>query len=34
VRVADDFERALEAARIEHAEAGILLTSEIAFLSL
>jgi putative tryptophan/tyrosine transport system substrate-binding protein len=33
VRVADDFERALEAARAKHAEAGILLSSPLVFLS-
>ena len=33
VRVADDFERALEAARTKHAEAGILLSSPLVFLS-
>ena len=31
VRVADDFERALEAARTKHVEAGILLTSPLVF---
>jgi putative tryptophan/tyrosine transport system substrate-binding protein len=31
VRVADDFERALEAARIKHVEAGILLSSPLVF---
>jgi len=33
VRVADDFERALEAARIKHVEGGILLSSPLAFAS-
>jgi putative tryptophan/tyrosine transport system substrate-binding protein len=33
VRVADDFERALEAAQTKHAEAGILLSSPLVFLS-
>jgi putative tryptophan/tyrosine transport system substrate-binding protein len=33
VRVADDFERALEAARTKHAEPGILLSSPLVFLS-
>ena len=33
VRVPDDFERALEAARTKHAEAGILLSSPLVFLS-
>jgi putative tryptophan/tyrosine transport system substrate-binding protein len=33
VRVADDFERALEAARTKRAEAGILLSSPLVFLS-
>jgi putative ABC transport system substrate-binding protein len=33
VRVADDFERALEAARTKHAEAGILLSSPLVFVS-
>jgi len=33
VRVANDFERALEAARTKHAEAGILLSSPLVFLS-
>jgi putative tryptophan/tyrosine transport system substrate-binding protein len=33
VRVADDFERALEAARTKHVEAGILLSSPLAFIS-
>ena len=32
VRVADDFEPALEAARIRHAEAGILLSSPLVFI--
>ena len=31
VQVADDFERALEAARTKHVEAGILLTSPLVF---
>ena len=31
VRVADDFERALEAARIKHVDAGILLSSPLVF---
>ena len=31
VRVADDFERALEAARTRHVEAGILLSSPLVF---
>jgi putative ABC transport system substrate-binding protein len=31
VRVADDFERALEAARTKHVEAGILLSSPLVF---
>ena len=31
VRVADDFERALETARTKHAEAGILLSSPLVF---
>jgi putative ABC transport system substrate-binding protein len=31
VRVADDFERALEAARTKHVEADILLSSPLAF---
>jgi putative tryptophan/tyrosine transport system substrate-binding protein len=34
VRVADDFERALEAARTRHVEAGILLSSPLVFGSL
>ena len=33
VRVADDFERALEAARIKHVEAGILLSSPLVFVA-
>ena len=33
VRVADDFERALEGARTKHVEAGILLSSPLVFLS-
>jgi putative ABC transport system substrate-binding protein len=33
VRVADDFERAMEAARTKHAEAGILLSSPLVFFS-
>src|SRR5215472_10599486 len=33
VQVADDFERALEAARTKHVEAGILLSSPLVFLS-
>jgi putative tryptophan/tyrosine transport system substrate-binding protein len=33
VRVADDFEHALEAARTKHAEAGILLSSPLVFFS-
>ena len=33
VRVPDDFERALEAARTRHVEAGILLSSPLVFLS-
>jgi putative tryptophan/tyrosine transport system substrate-binding protein len=33
VRVVDDFERALEAARTKHAEAGILLSSPLVFAS-
>jgi putative tryptophan/tyrosine transport system substrate-binding protein len=33
VRVADDFARALETARTKHAEAGILLSSPLVFLS-
>ena len=33
VRVADDFEHALEAARTKHAEAGILLSSALVFFS-
>ena len=33
VRVADDFERVLEAARTKHAEAGILLSSPLIFVS-
>jgi putative tryptophan/tyrosine transport system substrate-binding protein len=33
VRVADDFERALETARTKHAEAGILLSSPLVFLA-
>ena len=31
VRVADDFEQALEAARTRHVEAGILLSSPLVF---
>ena len=31
MRVADDFEHALEAARAKHAEAGILLSSPLVF---
>ena len=31
VRVADDFKRALEAARTKHVEAGILLSSPLVF---
>ena len=31
VRVADDFERVLEAARTKHVEAGILLSSPLVF---
>jgi putative tryptophan/tyrosine transport system substrate-binding protein len=33
VRVADDFERALEAARTKHVEGGILLSSPLVFVS-
>jgi putative ABC transport system substrate-binding protein len=33
VQVADDFERALEAARIKHVDAGILLPSPLVFIS-
>ena len=33
VRVADDFERALEAARIKHVDAGILLSSPLVFVA-
>jgi putative ABC transport system substrate-binding protein len=33
VRVADDFERALEAARTKHVEVGILLSSPLVFVS-
>jgi putative ABC transport system substrate-binding protein len=33
VQVADDFDRALEAARTKHAEAGILLSSPLVFFS-
>jgi putative tryptophan/tyrosine transport system substrate-binding protein len=33
VRVANDFERALEAARTKHAEAGVLLSSPLVFIS-
>jgi putative tryptophan/tyrosine transport system substrate-binding protein len=33
VRVANDFERALEAARTKHAEAGVLLSSPLVFVS-
>ena len=33
VRVADDFERALEAARIKHVDAGILLSSPLMFVA-
>ena len=33
VRVADDFEQALEAARTKHVEAGILLSSPLVFVS-
>ena len=33
VQVADDFELALEAARVKHVEAGILLSSPLVFLS-
>src|SRR4029077_17867998 len=33
VRVADDFEQALEAARARHVEAGILLSSPLVFLA-
>ena len=33
VRVADDFERALEAARTKHVEAGILLSSPLVFVA-
>jgi putative ABC transport system substrate-binding protein len=33
VRVADDFERALDAARTKHAQAGVLLASPLVFVS-
>jgi putative tryptophan/tyrosine transport system substrate-binding protein len=33
VQVADDFERALEAARIKHVDAGILLSSPLVFIA-
>jgi putative tryptophan/tyrosine transport system substrate-binding protein len=33
VQVTDDFERALEAARTKHVEAGILLSSPLVFFS-
>ena len=33
VRVADDFERALEAARTKHVDAGILLSSPLVFVA-
>ena len=33
VRVADDFERVLEAARIKHVDAGILLSSPLVFVA-
>jgi putative tryptophan/tyrosine transport system substrate-binding protein len=32
-RVADDFERALEAARMKHVEGGVLLSSPLVFIS-